>query len=62
MPVVVVEMWQGRNDEQKEKLIKEMTKAFEAVGVKKESLTIILHESPKSNWGVHGEQASKATP
>ena len=62
MPVVVIEMWQGRNEEQKEKLIKELTKAFETIGVKKESLTIILHETPKSNWGIRGEQASKTNP
>lgn len=62
MPVVVIEMWQGRNEEQKEKLIKELTKAFETIGVKKESLTIIIHETPKSNWGTRGEQASKTNP
>jgi len=59
MPVVTVEMWTGRNDEQKEKLIKGITKAFEELGVKPESLTIIIHETPKSNWGIHGVQASK---
>ena len=28
MPVVIVEMWQGRNEEQKAKLIKGVTKAL----------------------------------
>ena len=60
MPVVNVEMWVGRTDEQKEKLIKGITKAFEEIGVKPESLTIIIHDIPKSNWGSHGVQASKA--
>jgi 4-oxalocrotonate tautomerase len=59
MPVVIVEMWQGRSEEQKEKLIKGITKAFEDIGVPREHLNIIIHDVPKCNWGTHGEQASK---
>ena len=59
MPVVQVEMWEGRTVEQKEKLIKGITRAFEEMGVKPERLTIIIHDIPKSNWGMRGEQASK---
>ena len=59
MPVVRVEMWEGRTVKQKEKLIKNITKAFEEMGVKLEHLTIIIHDIPKSNWGMRGEQASK---
>jgi len=62
MPVVTVEMWEGRTSEQKEKLIKGITKAFGEIGVKPESLHIILHDVPKSNWGLRGEQASKLAP
>jgi len=62
MPVVTIQMMPGRTDEQKEKLIKGITKAFEDIGVKPESLTIVIQEVPKSNWGVHGEQASKRMP
>ncbi|MEM2930872.1 MAG: tautomerase family protein, partial [Thermoproteota archaeon] len=36
MPVVIVEMWEGRSEEQKEKLIKGVTRAFEEIGVKPE--------------------------
>ncbi|MGQ9515169.1 MAG: tautomerase family protein [Thermoproteota archaeon] len=59
MPVVIVEMWEGRTSEQKEKLIKGITRAFEDIGVKSEWLNIIIHDVPKSNWGMRGEQASK---
>ena len=58
MPVVRVEMWEGRNNEQKEKLIRGLTKAFEEIGVKPEHLTVIIHDIPKTNWGVGGKQAS----
>jgi len=59
MPVVRIEMWEGRTVEQKEKLIKNITQAFEKIGIKPEYLTIIIHDVPKSNWGIRGEQASK---
>ena len=60
MPVVIVEIWEGRTPEQKEKLIKGITKAFEeSLGTKAESLQIVIHDVPKTNWGTKGEQASK---
>jgi 4-oxalocrotonate tautomerase len=62
MPVVIVEMWEGRTPEQKEKLIKGITKAFEEIGTKAESLHIIMHDVPKINWGTRGQQASKLGP
>jgi len=62
MPVVIVEMWAGRTDEQKEKLIRGITRAFEEIGVKAEGLSIVIHDIPKNNWGVRGEQASKLFP
>ncbi len=62
MPVVIIEMWAGRSEEQKERLIKGITKVFEDIGVKPEWLTIIIHEVSKNNWGMDGEQASKLLP
>jgi 4-oxalocrotonate tautomerase len=59
MPVVVVEMWEGRTVEQKEILIKGIAKAFEAIGTKPESVNIVIHDVPKTNWGTNGQQASK---
>lgn len=62
MPIVIVEMWQGRTEEHKEKLIRGITKAFEDIGVKPEKLQIVIHDVPKCNWGTHGEPASKFAP
>jgi 4-oxalocrotonate tautomerase len=52
-------MWQGRTEEQKEKLIKGIAKAFEDIGVPCERLNIVIHDVPKCNWGTRGEQASR---
>lgn len=59
MPVVIIEMWSGRTDEQKEVLIKGITKTFGEIGLKPESLNIIIHDVPKNNWGIQGKQCSK---
>ncbi len=61
MPVVIVEMWAGRTEEQKEKVIKGITKAFEEIGVKPKNVQVIIHDLPKTNWGIGGVQASKPT-
>jgi 4-oxalocrotonate tautomerase len=62
LPVVTIEMWIGRTDEQKDKLMNGITKAFDEIGVKPESLTIIIHDVSKNNWGTNGTQASKTNP
>ena len=54
-------MWEGRTEEQKAKLIKGITEAFKEIGVEPEHLSIVIHDVPKSNWGMRGEQASKLT-
>jgi 4-oxalocrotonate tautomerase len=62
MPVVIVEMWEGRTLDQKEILIHGITKAFEEIGTRPESLQIVIHDIPKTNWGTRGQQASKLPP
>jgi 4-oxalocrotonate tautomerase len=59
MPVVIVEMWEGRSANQKEKLIQGITSAFKQIGVQPEGLNIIIHDIPKTNWGSGGKQASQ---
>ncbi|MFH2027544.1 MAG: 2-hydroxymuconate tautomerase [Nanoarchaeota archaeon] len=59
MPVINVQMWSGRTDEQKAEIIKGITEVFEKQGVPKEHTTVIINEVEKSNWGLKGEQASK---
>lgn len=59
MPIVIIEMWTGRTEEQKAAVIRGVTKAFEDIGIKSEHVQVIIHEIPKNNWGIGGEQASK---
>ncbi len=59
MPVVIVETWTGKSDEQKATLIRGITKTFEEIGVTADQVHVIIHDVPKTNWGMKGEQTSK---
>lgn len=60
MPVVKIDMWSGRSEGQKEKIIKKVTDAIvESTGCPKEAVTVVIDDIPKENWGSGGEQHSK---
>ena len=59
MPVVTVEMWEGRTVEQKKQLVEGITSAFVKIGVPPEHLHIILKDNPRHNWAIGGKLASE---
>ncbi|MGP8079231.1 MAG: 2-hydroxymuconate tautomerase [Dehalococcoidales bacterium] len=59
MPVVTVEMWDGRNSDQKKALVEGITNTFVKIGVPAEAVHIIIHDVPKHNWGIGGKLASE---
>jgi 4-oxalocrotonate tautomerase len=59
MPVVIVEMWEGRSLEQKKKLVKGITDAFVSIGTPHDKVEIILKDNQKSNWAQDGKLASE---
>jgi 4-oxalocrotonate tautomerase len=60
MPVVIVEMWEGRTKEQKRGLIKAITEAMvENCGTGAEHLHVIIHDVPKESWGRNGTIATE---
>jgi 4-oxalocrotonate tautomerase len=58
MPVIIVEMWEGRTPDQKRQLVKDLTGAFVKIGVPAESVQVILKDNPKSCWAQGGELCS----
>jgi 4-oxalocrotonate tautomerase len=55
MPVVIVELWEGRSVEQKRELVRAITDAMIAhADARRESLQVILHEISRENWGRGG--------
>jgi len=65
MPIVHVNVWEGFGKEKAKTLIQKITKAFVDLGVPAQAVEVIVHEIPKSHWGIGGEPASvkfKETP
>ena len=59
MPVVIVEMWEGRTIDQKKQLVEGITSSFEKIGTPREALQIILRDIPKHNWAIAGKLSSE---
>ncbi len=59
MPVVTVEMWEGRTIEQKKQLAEGITLSFIKIGTPKEAVQIIIKDIPKHNWAIGGKLASE---
>lgn len=60
MPVVTIDMWEGRTVEQKKKLVEGITAVMtEKLGIGAEHVTIIIKDNPKHNWATGGKLASE---
>lgn len=59
MPIVNVNVWKGFGEEKTKKVIEEITKIFVELGIPKQAVEVIVHEIPKSHWGIGGEPASE---
>ncbi|MFT5260510.1 MAG: 4-oxalocrotonate tautomerase [Saprospiraceae bacterium] len=55
MPIIRVEMFTGRSRDQKRELVKELTDTFIRVaGGKPETVTVVITDVEKENWGSGG--------
>jgi 4-oxalocrotonate tautomerase len=60
MPIVQINMIQGRTPEKKEELMKKVTDAIvDALQIPKDRVRIVLNEVPKENIGYGGIPLSK---
>ena len=59
MPVIIVEMWEGRTVEQKRQLVEGITSVFNNIGTPSEAVQVILKDNPKHNWAIAGKLASE---
>jgi len=59
MPVVIVEMWEGRSIEQKKQLAHDITEAFVKIGTPADAVHVILKDNPKSCWAQGGKLAAE---
>jgi 4-oxalocrotonate tautomerase len=59
MPVVIVEMQEGRSIAQKKQLVEGITSEFVKIGTAPEKVTIIFRDVPKHNWASGGKLAAE---
>ncbi|EMG27103.1 4-oxalocrotonate tautomerase [Listeria fleischmannii 1991] len=59
MPIVTIKFLEGRNDDQKRALVKEVTDAVSInLNAPKENIHVILEEMKKTDYGVAGIRKS----
>jgi 4-oxalocrotonate tautomerase len=59
MPFVVVEIWEGRTVEQKKALVEGIANAFAKINTPVDAVQVVIHDVPKSNWGLGTKLASE---
>lgn len=60
MPLVTVDIWEGRSIDVKKKLVKEITRVVsEVIGCPESAVEVIIRDIPMHNWGIGGELASE---
>jgi 4-oxalocrotonate tautomerase len=59
MPIVNVDFWEGVGEEKVKAMIRGITNVIVDLGVPKQAVEVIVHEIPKTHWGIGGEPASE---
>jgi 4-oxalocrotonate tautomerase len=59
MPIVIIEMWQGRTTAQKKQLARGITDEFAKIGVPCDQVHIIFKDNQKSSWAIGGKLTSE---
>lgn len=60
MPVIRVELWEGRDVEVKKKLVKKLTEdTCEILKCPEEAVIVVLYDIAKHNWAQAGNLASE---
>lgn len=60
MPLAHIYILEGRNEVQKHAIIEKVTDALcEAVGAPRDTVRIVITETPKANWGIGGKSAKE---
>ena len=63
MPVIRIELWEGRTLDQKRELIEVLKRETARILNKDPSaIYMIIHDIPKENWGHGGELCSEKYP
>ena len=59
MPLIQVNVWEGFGSDKAKTVIQGVTEVFVNLGIPTEAVEVIVHEVPKTHWGLGGEPASE---
>lgn len=59
MPIIHAHVWKGFGEEPTKKVIKGITKVFMDLDIPEHAIEVLVHEIPKTHWGIGGEPASE---
>lgn len=63
MPIVHIQLLEGRPPEKVEEVIQKVTEALSAtLDAPRENVRVLVTEIPKSHWGIGGTPVSKLRP
>ncbi|MFN2744657.1 MULTISPECIES: 4-oxalocrotonate tautomerase [Bacillus] len=63
MPIIHIQILEGRPPEKVEEVIQHVTDAVSTtLDAPKENVRVLVTEIPKTHWGIGGKPASKAKP
>jgi len=63
MPLVTIDLWEGRSVEQKRKLAQALTEAVvNTLGINERVVWVIMREEPRTNWAIGGKLCSDQPP
>jgi len=55
MPVVIVNLWPGRDNNAKQRIAEGITKILEQENIPRDAIDVIINEVPKTNWAKGGK-------
>ena len=59
MPIVHVNVWKGFGEDKIKTVIQKITDIFVDLGIPDSAVEVVVHEIPKTNWGIGGVVASE---
>jgi 4-oxalocrotonate tautomerase len=60
MPIIHVHLWKGFSEEKINEIIEGITNVFVKIGIPSRAVEVIVHEIPKTHWGVEGKPATQS--
>jgi 4-oxalocrotonate tautomerase len=59
MPVIHVNVWEGFGPQKAKAVIEGITQVFVDLDVPTQAVEVVVHEIPKTHWGIGGQPASE---